>query len=702
MYIRSEGSKMKKNLIVLQEGNKDCGAATLLSIIRYYGGNISIERLIDMTKTTKEGTNFYNISVAASSLGLESRAYKIDDVEKIKELTVPYIVQFRNKNYHHFVVVYKVWNNKVLLMDPARGKTIIDLFDFNEKWTGYLLLFEKVRNLIIYPKEKVLNRILLYTLCRNKKLIFFLILLSLIFVTISSLVSLYAQIVFDQVIETDIKNLIVITIIFAVFYIVKNITNYTRNHLIIYLNQKLDTSITLSCFTKIILLPFSYYKNRTTGEVLSRIKDLSYIKNFISKVIVTLFLDIFAFILSFIILYNTNKKITFLILFMEIGYLIIIFLFIPYIRKATFISQEDNAKINNNIIEAVSSFETIKGLNIEDNTVLKFSKIYSTSINNNYQFAKINNLMIFFQEAIGDIIMFSVSFINLKYIMKGNLTIGSYTTITYLMTYLIYPLNNLISILNEYYYNKSALKRANSLFEIEDEKIYEERKLAVNGNIKIHNLNYTYNNKSYILKNLNLRIEDRERVLILGPSGCGKSTIMKLLYKYYPVDRDMIFINNYDINDYSLSDIRRDFIYVSQNELLYTDSIRNNILLDRQIKEERYLDMCKIFYVDDIIKGSMLGYDYLLEENGCNISGGQRQRIILARSLLKEGKIIMIDEGLSQIDINLERKILKNMFYYFYDQTIIIISHRQENMDLYDRVIRIEEGKTINLIKSDR
>lgn len=693
---------MKKNLIVLQEGNKDCGAATLLSIIRYYGGNISIERLIDMTKTTKEGTNFYNISVAASSLGLESRAYKIDDVEKIKELTVPYIVQFRNKNYHHFVVVYKVWNNKVLLMDPARGKTIIDLFDFNEKWTGYLLLFEKVRNLIIYPKEKVLNRILLYTLCRNKKLIFFLILLSLIFVTISSLVSLYAQIVFDQVIETDIKNLIVITIIFAVFYIVKNITNYTRNHLIIYLNQKLDTSITLSCFTKIILLPFSYYKNRTTGEVLSRIKDLSYIKNFISKVIVTLFLDIFAFILSFIILYNTNKKITFLILFMEIGYLIIIFLFIPYIRKATFISQEDNAKINNNIIEAVSSFETIKGLNIEDNTVLKFSKIYSTSINNNYQFAKINNLMIFFQEAIGDIIMFSVSFINLKYIMKGNLTIGSYTTITYLMTYLIYPLNNLISILNEYYYNKSALKRANSLFEIEDEKIYEERKLAVNGNIKIHNLNYTYNNKSYILKNLNLRIEDRERVLILGPSGCGKSTIMKLLYKYYPVDRDMIFINNYDINDYSLSDIRRDFIYVSQNELLYTDSIRNNILLDRQIKEERYLDMCKIFYVDDIIKGSMLGYDYLLEENGCNISGGQRQRIILARSLLKEGKIIMIDEGLSQIDINLERKILKNMFYYFYDQTIIIISHRQENMDLYDRVIHIEEGKTINLIKSDR
>ena len=101
------------------------------------------------------------------------------------------------------------------------------------------------------------------------------------------------------------------------------------------------------------------------------------------------------------------------------------------------------------------------------------------------------------------------------------------------------------------------------------------------------------------------------------------------------------------------------------------------------------------------IKENILGYDYLLEENGCNISGGERQRIILARSLLKEGKIIMIDEGLSQIDINLERKILKNMFYYFYDSTIIIVSHRKENIDLYDRVIKINNGSVINSIRNN-
>ena len=97
-------------------------------------------------------------------------------------------------------------------------------------------------------------------------------------------------------------------------------------------------------------------------------------------------------------------------------------------------------------------------------------------------------------------------------------------------------------------------------------------------------------------------------------------------------------------------------------------------------------------YVSEILDGNMLSYDYRLEENGANLSGGQRQRIILARSLLKKGKILLIDEGLNEIDINLERKILKNLFSYYKDKTIIIISHRLDNMDLYDRVINMENG----------
>lgn len=121
---------MRKNWIVLQRGGNDCGASSLLSIIRYYGGDISLDRLIDKTKTTKEGTNFYNISLAAREFRLMSKSFKVDDIEKIRNIDTPFIVQINNK-YNHFVVVYKIANNKVTIMDPAKGKCILDVFEFS-------------------------------------------------------------------------------------------------------------------------------------------------------------------------------------------------------------------------------------------------------------------------------------------------------------------------------------------------------------------------------------------------------------------------------------------------------------------------------------------------------------------------------------------------------------------------------------------
>lgn len=684
---------MKGKLIILQEGKKDCGAASLLSVIRYYGGDISLDRLIEMTKTTKEGTNFYNMSEAARKFNLIAKCFKVDDIEKIRNINNPFIAQLNNKNYTHFVVVYKINNNKVIIMDPTKGKQVLDIFDFSSIWTGYIMLFEKMGYTPSYRSDKVLNEIISACLLKNINIIIFLIILSIIFTILSCLVSLYSEVVFDKIIDTNINNLIVVTIFFSVLFMLKNITNFIRNHLVIYLNQKLDISIILSTYSKIILLPYTFYKNKTTSEVLSRINDLSYLKNFISKIIITIFLDSFTFIVSFIIIYTISRKILFLLLTINMVYLLIIIIFNRIVKRNTILNQENNAYINNLIIESTSGYETIKGLNIEDNMIFKFSKLYSKALNNLYFSEKINNIILILKDLTSDIGMLIVNFMVIKLIINNTLTTGNYMTIAFLSSYFIYPVRNLINILNEYHYVKSAIKRGNNLLEYDDEKVYEEEKLLVNGNIKFVNLSYTFNNKYYVLRNINLFIKDKERVLILGQSGSGKSTVMKILYRYYEIERDSVYINNYDINDYSLSDIRKNMTYISQSETLFTGSIRDNILLGRNVSEVDFLNICKIVHVDDIVKNNILGYEYLIEEGGANISGGQRQRIILARSLLKNSNVIMIDEGLNQIDIQLEREILVNIFNYFYDKTFIIISHRRDNMDLYDRIIKISGGK---------
>ena len=679
---------MKKDLIVLQEGNKDCGVASLLSIIRYYGGDISLDRLTEMTKTTKEGTNFYNLSEASSKLGLIAKSYKASDVSQIKEVKCPYIVQLNNKNYMHFVVIYKLYEDKVLMMDPAVGKVTMDMFDFTNMWTGYLMLFEKVKPISVITSDKKLMKMIWLVLFNNKGIIVFLTILSLLITLYSIGTSFYSQIIFDKIINTEVNNLIIITIFFSILYILKNISNYVRNYLIIYLNQKIDISIILSTFSNIILLPFTFYQGKTSGEVLSRINDLSHFKIFISRIIVTIFLDIIVFITSFIIIYFIKREFIMLIIIMLIVYILIILVFNPIIKRINIKNQMNNELVNNDIIESTKSFETIKNLNIQDNIILKFEKDYNKLIATSYYGEKINNILLLLKSLLGDLGLLLLNFICFRFIMKNNLTMGNYITITLLFNYILSPIDNFISLLNEYHFVKNSIRRVNDLLDA-DKEIIADNKLELNGNIEVRNLSFTFNNKYYPLNNVNLSIKNRERVLILGESGIGKSTLLRLIYKYYDVSRGQMFINGYDINDYTLADIRRNITYISQNEMLYTDSIRNNIILDRNISENDFLNVCKMTYVDEIIKDNILGYDYITEENGSNLSGGQRQRIILARGLLKNSKIIMIDEGLSQIDIKLERIILENLFWTYQDKTFIMVSHRENNTDLYDRVIRL-------------
>jgi len=246
------------------------------------------------------------------------------------------------------------------------------------------MIFEPSGDLPSYKDDQVLDRIIKSTLIKNINLIVFLIILSIIFTILSCFVNLYSQIVFDKIIETDKNNLIVITTIFSVLLIVKNITNFLRNHLVIYLNQKLDVSIILSAYSKVILLPFNFYKNKSSPEVLSRINDLSYIKNFISKIIITIFLDSFTFLISFIIIYFISRRILILLLLISLPYFMIIMIFNKIIKGNTITNQENNVSINNLIIESISAFETVKGLSIEDNMIFKFSKLYSRALNNLY------------------------------------------------------------------------------------------------------------------------------------------------------------------------------------------------------------------------------------------------------------------------------------------------------------------------------
>ena len=682
---------MNKKLIVLQDGSKECGSAALLSIIRFYGGDISISKLVEMTNTTKNGTNFLNLKNTSYKLGLNACGYKIDKFETLLQIETPFIVQFLDNNYTHFVVVYKIKNNKVIIMDPSSGKKILKKDVFLDKWTGYLITFTPYKKLLVFKESKHLTKKIIEVLYQNKKLILNAFLLSLIFTIISCTSSYYFQIIMDFVIGTNYSNLTVITLIFIIIMLYKSLTNYFRNELLIYFEQKLDLTLIINTFNKILFLPYNYYKNKTTGEVVARINDIAYIRNAISKLIITVFLDLLICVVGGIILFNINKSLFMFLIIITLLYLLIILIFNKLIKNYVNISQVNNAKINSFLTETINGFETVKGLNLERRMQKKFEKLYGECLNDDFVYERISNCEFLAKELISNISNILLIFLGVKQIMENNFEISSLITFNFLSSYYIEPLKNIIEFSKDYYYMKNSLKRANNLFEVET-TIQSRKGLDVCGDININNLSFSYAN-NLILDNVSFVIKETEKVLLLGKSGVGKSTILKLLFKYYDVKRGNILINNYDINDYNVMDIREEVTYISQNEMLFNDTIRNNILLDKEVLEEEFLRITKLTYVDEIIKDDLLGYDKMLEENGVNLSGGQRQRIILARALLRKSKIILIDEGLNELDVNLERKILKNIKLNYKDVTVIIVSHRLNNVDLFDKVIKLDNKK---------
>lgn len=682
---------MLKKYIVLQDGLKECGSACLLSIIRYYQGNISMQRLLELTKTTKDGTNFYNMSIAAKELGFISKGYKVDDFELLKEIDKPFVSQIIINNYYHFVVVYKIKNNKVTIMDPAKGIINISLDKFKSIYTGYILLLEPYKKIPIYTESNYLINLIKETIYNNKNLIIKLLFFTIIIAIFTCIYSYNFKIIIDKVIKTNKLNLLIVTIIFIIILTLNKLSSYLRNNLVLYLNQKLDLSIITTTIKKIITLPYSYYKNKTTGEMIARINDLFYIKNTISKIITNLFLDnILALIVVFILM-KINTTMTLLLIFLTIIYFLIFLIYKNSIKNITNDIQEENAKVNSLLVESISSYETIKGLHLEETFAKKINKKYLKNINKNIFLNRVVNseeLLISLSEGI--IILF-VNYLGATYIMDNTLTIGSLLTYNTLLSYYLIPLKNSLDFYKELYYVKNSISRINNILNYKYELVGKKNNLSLQGDIEVQNLSFSYNNHN-ILESISLKIPSKSKVMILGSSGSGKSTFLKILYKYYEVKRGMISFGKYDICDFTTEDIRTNITYISQNELLFTDTIRNNIILNREVSEEEFINVCNLTYVNDIVKNNPFSYDYLLEECGVNLSGGQRQRIILARALLKKSNIILIDEGLNEIDINLERKILKNIFSYYKDNLFIIVSHRLDNLDLYDNVINIETG----------
>ncbi len=683
---------MSKIEVVRQHDLKDCGACSLSCIIRYYNGYVPLEKIREDTCTNLNGTTAYHLIKAANLYGFEAigiRAYDIHD----KNIYLPAIVHLVLKNgLQHFAVLYKVKSDNVYLMDPAKGKVKMSIKEFMEIWDKILILMAPISNIVSYDKNITIFSIFYNLLKANKSLFIIILFITFLLMFITILSNFYFEIAMSSINDgNDYNFLRFIILLFFLITLFKVVLNYLKNYYLNYLNKNLDVAIFTSFISHIFNLPLSFIQNRTTGEITSRIGELSEIKNLLAEIFTNILLNIVLVIGSIVVLFLINAKL-FLILCLVISlYIFMGLVFNKLIYEKIKTNIEAETEFNSMLVENIEMNTSIKNLNLIRQFYYKLENKLILMLKSNLNLQSFLNNLEFIKSFIYEIGIFITLTFGIYFVYKGSFNILSLITFNSILLYLFEPIRDLINILPKYNYLKASFNKLSEFINIPEE-LNQENGLKVinNGSITVEHLNYSYNKFSNILNDINFHIEEGEKVLLSGSSGSGKSTICKLLNRYYGEYNGNLKIDFMSELDYSLDAIRRDILYIGQNESLFTGTIRDNIICYRNVSETEFLKVARICKLEEIVAKRPNRYNSYINASLNNLSGGEKQRIILARGLLKKVKIMILDEALSEVNVDLEKEILWSIFNNYKEETLIYVTHKNVD-DCFSKVINIED-----------
>ena len=666
---------MYKEVSIRQHDIKDCGAACLLSIIKYYNGNISLEKIKLDTFISKDGITAFNLVNAAKKYGFDSYGIKITfDELKLGKVLLPAIAYLELQNgLRHYVVVYKITSKYVRIMDPAKGIVKVKHEIFARDFKDVLLIFSPISKIVKYEDSNKLYDIFINFIKSDKKLIINLFITSFILTIVSVFISFYMKIILNSA-QNNIKSLfIAFVIIFFILNIVKVLFSYLRNYFETYLNKNVDVKLIPSFLIHIFNLPLSAISNRTTGEIITRVQELENLKEVFANMFITLVLNLLMAIISWFVLMFINWQLTLVLVVIIVIYLFNNILWLKPINKMVenniVLETEFNSILNNNLNHIIS---------IKNDGIFSKNKIEEKLIsflNNTFNFKKNINIYSFINEFIVEIGLFVLNTLGLVFIMNNTIELIDLITYDSLYLYFINPIREIVNLIPKYVFIKRSFYKINDFLMLEEESTIDDLEEFSNGDIKFDKIDFSYNCYDYPISNYSLNIKKNSKVLIMGKSGSGKSTLFKLLFRLYDPLKGNIMINNINIKDYHVNTIRNNICYISQDEGLYNDTLLNNITLGKDISLEKLNKIIDLCQINDILDKKSFRLNTLLLEDSSNLSGGERARIIIARALLKNSNIIIFDETFSAIAENDANIMINNIFNYYPNKTFILISH---------------------------
>ncbi|PTO38074.1 peptide cleavage/export ABC transporter, partial [Enterococcus mundtii] len=494
-------------------------------------------------------------------------------------------------------------------------------------------------------------------------------------------------------------NTISIGLIIA--YLLLVIFEYIRRCLLLILGQRMSIEIMLSYFKHVLNLSMPFFATRNIGEILSRFLDANKIIDALANATISIFLDV-GMVLAVGFILAVQNPIFFLITLVSIPfYLVIILVFIRIYEKANQEEMKAAATLNSSMIESLKGIETIKAYNGEHQVYRRIDTEFIKLMKKSFKTATVDNLQQALKHGIQLISSVLILWSGSYYVMNGTITLGQLITYNSLLIYFTNPLQNIVNLQVKLQTAQVANKRLSEIISISPEQEDKKEKIkysntVFNQGISIENISFSYNMKAPILKNISCSIPPHNKVALVGLSGSGKSTLAKLLVHFYETSKGTINYGDINYLDLPHSELRNNVTYIPQESFFFSGTILDNLIfgLDEIPDFERILEVCDAVQLTEFINQQILRFDTTLEEGGKNLSGGQRQRFAIARALLKDSSILILDEATSGIDKLLEHEIV-NYLLNLQNKTIIFITHQLSIAQSCQTILVLHKGELV-------
>lgn len=683
--------------VVRQYDQIDCGPAALLSVLKYYGGDASIVYTRELCQTDIKGSTMLDLVRAAKTLGLDASGATGEYEELMKE-SMPCIAHVvLEDGLQHFMVLYKIDSKGVIVGDPGKGLTRLSKDQFIEIWQQKAVILLKPKtDLYNYKPPGWVEWIVGY-LKKQQAWIYQTLFLGIVYTILGLLTAIFVQWIIDRFIPEGDYGKIIYTGIFLLFLlIIRALAGYFRQRFLVVLNKRIDINVNSDFLSHIFRIPKKFFDTHKTGDITARINDSMRIQQAILLITNTTIIDGLVIIGSFAVMFYLAPILAWLALIMVPIYGLIL------ASKTTRIKDEQNevmkshAQVESSYIDSLQGIDEILGFNV--------STTFTTLNKSLFEFfqTKIERLRLtqanlsLSAELSGAILTISLLTIGAIWVIKDRLMLGQMMAAYSLLANILPAINSFVEANIALQGANIAAQRLRDILLVDREQSHGKLPFVMKEKLTVANAGFSWPKGRQLFRGLNLSLEKGKLLSLWGASGSGKSTLVQILQRKYPLLEGQLLVDETPVEHFDLSVYREYVAVVPQNIKLFNGTIADNIMVGRQISSfDEIIQMINRFGLDSFISRFDQGIFTLVGEDSRKLSGGEMQMLALIRALFDYPEVVIIDEGFSSIDIEIENLIFDTLKEYAKEHAVLIITHNLRTIAQTDYIYILENGSIV-------